>query len=121
MQLIGSLAVFHAAEINQLHGGPQLLGQRGHRLTNPFASLALLQAAFRLALAAGQHFHERTHIVVLHAVGPIQAHQPMPTAMHVKRRQSIKVHVLLALTYPIIGNWLYAKACNSSTLSKYKA
>lgn len=50
-----------------------------------------------------------------------QTHPTMPTAMHVKRRQSIKVHILLALTFPIIGNWLYAKACNSSTLSKYKA
>lgn len=51
---------------------------------------------------------------------PIQ--QPvMASAVHVKRRQSIKTHLVLAVTTMGVGNNIYAKLCNSDTLSKYKA
>jgi hypothetical protein len=37
------------------------------------------------------------------------------------KKQSLKVHLMLAMVCPIIGNMLYAKYCNSHFASKYTA
>lgn len=52
---------------------------------------------------------------------PPQVPVQVADAVHAKRRQSIKVHLFLALFTMGIGNVLYAKMCNSDTASKYSA
>lgn len=49
--------------------------------------------------------------------GPAGPQQPAGP-VHVKRRQSIKTHILLACTTMGLGNILYSRLCNSDTLSK---
>lgn len=43
-----------------------------------------------------------------------------PMARPVKR-QSLKMHLLLFCVAPILGNWCYARYCNSHFASKYSA
>ena len=50
LQFIGRLAVFHSAEVNQLYGRPQLLGQRSHRLADPLPSFGLFDTIARVGL-----------------------------------------------------------------------
>lgn len=47
--------------------------------------------------------------------------QPQPVQYtYSKRRQSIKVHILLAFTTAGLGNLLYAKWANSKTAARYE-
>jgi len=52
---------------------------------------------------------------------PIPQAPVMVGAIHVKRRQPIKTHIVLAVTTMGVGNVIYAKIRNSNTISRYKA
>ena len=57
-ELIGCLAIFHAPEVNQLHGGSQLLGQSRNRLANPFSPFIMFQSIDRIIFLASQQIDQ---------------------------------------------------------------